>query len=259
MSRPRCRSAFPPTITGEAIRSKRSARTRGHLPTGTNSIIPATTTHTGMEPPWRMLVKAAHSVRIAAGIRLPIKWSMKSSWYDDWYGRASRAYTVDEHPSSAAADTSEYFDGRFSYHVTVPMQVDAGVSWVVRGITLSAEANRLDWSRVETNLEEPEYRYRSTVNWRMGAETTVPFLNLFLRAGYASMPDPYTGYILRSERVVVEDLNRRDFLTLGAGFLADKNTLIDFTFIRGFWSAEESPRTDESTRMKLLAAVSWRM
>jgi hypothetical protein len=59
--------------------------------------------------------------------------------------------------------------------------------------------------------------------------------------------------------VVVEDLNRRDFLTLGAGFLADKNTLIDVTFIRGFWSAGESPRTDESTRMKLLASVSWRM
>ncbi len=206
-----------------------------------------------------MLVKAAHSVRFAAGIRLPVKWSVKTSWYDDWYGRSSREYTVDEHPSSAAADTSEYSDGRFSYHITVPMQVDAGISWAVRGITLSAEVNRLDWSRVETNLDEPEYRYRTTTNWRLGAETAIPFLNLFLRAGYASMPDPYTGYILRSERVTVEDLNRRDFLTLGAGFLADKNTLIDVTFVRGFWSAGESPRMDESTRMKLLASVSWRM
>ena len=99
------------------------------------------------------------------------------------------------------------------------------------------------------------------MNWRVGAETAIPVVNAFFRVGYASLPDPYTGYIYQDDlqKTEVSEKNRRDFLTFGAGFLLDPSMMLDAAFVHGFWSSVETPRTDESTRNKFSLSFSYRM
>jgi hypothetical protein len=97
------------------------------------------------------------------------------------------------------------------------------------------------------------------MNWSIGAEVPLPYLPGFLRAGYVSSPDPYEGYVYRTETIEVTEKNKRDFLTLGLGMLLDPSVMLDIALIHGFWSGEESPRTDESTRNKLFVTLSYRM
>ncbi len=206
-----------------------------------------------------MLVRTAHNIRLGATLRLPVKYKIKSTYYDDWYARTDVPFTLSEHASSSTADSSDSYTGGFSYYVKAPMQMNMGISWVYRGLTLSGDATWLDWSQSETDLAEPEYTYRNTMNWRIGAETVIPKANVFLRAGYSSTPDPYTGYIQLRETVRNIDRNRRDFLTLGAGMLLDPNMMLDISLMHGFWSSEEAPRTDEATRDKLFVTLSYRL
>lgn len=206
-----------------------------------------------------MLVRAAHNIRLGATLRIPVKYKIKSSYYDDWYARNNDPYTLSEHLSASTADTSDSYIGGFSYYVKSPMQLNMGISWVYKGVTLAGDATWLDWSQSKTNLSEPEYTYRNTMNWRIGAETVIPKINIFLRAGYTSTPDPYTGYIQQRQTISDTERNRKDFFTLGAGVLLDPNMMLDVSLMHGFWSSEEAPRTDEATRDKLFATLSYRM
>ncbi len=205
-----------------------------------------------------MLVRAANNLRFGATLRLPLTYTIRSSYFSDLYIREDRPFTLDEHPSSAYADSGNY-TGSDRYKVKVPMQLGAGLSWAWRGVTLSGDLSYLDWSQSSSDLSEPEYRYRNTLNWRVGAELPVPVIQGFIRAGYASAPDPYTGYIDTGGMVTVNELNRRDFITLGAGILLDPSMMLDVAFLHGFWSRESDPRTDESTRNKLFLTPSYRM
>ena len=206
-----------------------------------------------------ILVRTSHNIRLGATLRLPVKYKIKSTYYDDWYGRTNEPFTLSEHPSASTTDNSDSYTGSFSYYVKTPMQMNMGISWVFQGVTLAGDAIWLDWSQSKTDLTEPEYTYRNTMNWRIGAETIIPRVNVFLRAGYASSPDPYTGFIQRNQIVSHTERNRKDFLTLGAGILLDPNMMLDISILHGFWSGEETPRTDESTRNKLFATLSYRM
>ncbi|MHB9030753.1 MAG: OmpP1/FadL family transporter [Candidatus Latescibacterota bacterium] len=206
-----------------------------------------------------MLVRTSRNLRLGASIKLPITYHYKTSYFDDWYARSGRAFSLAEHGSHASSDTSEAYDGKFSYYVKSPIQMNLGLSWMYRGLTLSGDVTLLDWSQSETDLAEPEYLYRNTMSWRVGAEVPLPAFPGFLRAGYASAPDPYEGYVHRTDTVGVAERNKRDFLTLGLGVLLDPSVMLDVALIHGFWSGEEAPRTDESTRNKVFVTFSYRM
>lgn len=217
--------------------------------------ISALNLHTGM------LLHTGNNLRLGLTLKLPIKYTVKTDYFDNWYARNNTPFTLAEHVSSSSADTSDTSAGAFSYYVKSPLEMNFGLSWVFKGITLSGDINYLDWSQATTDLKEPQYFYRNTMNWRIGAETAVPVVNAFIRAGYASLPDPYTGYIYLNDRqkTDVSEKNRRDFLTLGVGFLLDPSMMLDAAFIHGFWSSVETPRTDESTRTKFFLTLSYRM
>jgi long-subunit fatty acid transport protein len=206
-----------------------------------------------------ILVRTSRNFRLGASLRTPITYKYKTSYFDDWYARSDKAFTLAEHASPSTADSAETSDGKFSYSVKSPMQMNLGLSYTWRGLTLAGDVTYLDWSQSTTDLHEPEYLYRNTMNWRVGAEVPVPFLRGFLRAGYASAPDPYQGYVYRADTVEVAERNKKDFVTLGLGVLLDPSMMLDIALTRGFWSSEESPRTDESTRNKLFVTLSYRM
>lgn len=205
-----------------------------------------------------MLVRTARNIRLGASLRLPVRYTIKSRYFDDLYYRDDVPFTLNEHPSSAYADSGNY-TGSDTYHVKAPIQLNTGLSWTWRGLILSGDLSYLDWSQSTSDLEEPEYRYRNTLNWRVGAEIPFPAIQGFLRAGYASAPDPYEGYIDAAGMVTTSERNRRDFLTFGAGILLDPSMMLDVAFMHGFWSRETEPRTDESTRNKLFLTLSYRL
>ncbi len=206
-----------------------------------------------------MLVRSSRNLRFGAAVRFPFKYNIKTDYFDDWYARSGRPYTLSEHGSHATADTSDAWMGKFSYYVKSPMQMNLGLSWTYRGIILAGDAVYLDWSQSDTDLREPEYLYRNTLNWRIGAEAPLPYLPGFLRAGYVSAPDPYEGYVHYADMIKVEERNGRDFVTLGLGLLIDPSMMLDIAFMHGFWSREEYPRTDESARRKFFLTLSYRM
>ncbi|MFA6471906.1 MAG: outer membrane protein transport protein, partial [Candidatus Latescibacterota bacterium] len=151
--------------------------------------IRALSLHTGM------LLHTNKNIRLGVTLKLPLKYTIKSDYFDNWYARNNTAFTLAEHVLSSTADSSEAYSDAFSYYVKSPLEMNIGLSWVFKGVTLSGDVNFLDWSQATTDLREPEYLYRNTMNWRVGAETAIPVVNAFFRAGYASMPDPYTGYV----------------------------------------------------------------
>jgi long-subunit fatty acid transport protein len=211
--------------------------------------------HTGM------LLHTKNNLRLGVTLKLPLKYSIKSDYFDNWYARNNTPFTLVEHVSTSSADTSDTSSGAFSYYVKSPLEMNFGLSWVFKGITLAGDVNYLDWSQATTDLQEPEYFYRNTMNWRIGAETAVPVVNAFFRIGYASIPDPYTGYVYRNDpaETRITEKNKRDFLSFGAGFLLDPSMMLDAAFVHGFWSSTETPRTDESTRNKFCLTLSYRM
>jgi long-subunit fatty acid transport protein len=211
--------------------------------------------HTGL------LLHTGDNLRLGLTLKLPIKYTIKTDYFDNWYARKNTPFTLIEHVSTSSADTSDTINGKFSYYVKSPLEMNFGLSWVFRGITLSGDVNYLDWSQATTDLKDPQYFYRNTLNWRIGAETAVPVVNAFFRAGYASLPDPYTGYIYLNDlqKTEITEKNRRDFLTFGVGFLLDPSMMLDAAFIHGFWSSVETPRTDKSTRNKFFLTMSYRM
>jgi len=206
-----------------------------------------------------MLIRTSRNLRLGASIRLPVTYNYKTSYFDNWYARTGKAFALAEHGSRSYSDTSDTFEGKFSYYVKAPIQMNLGLSWAYRGLTLSGDVTYLDWSQSSTDLKEPEYLYRNVTNWKIGAEAPIPYIPCFLRAGYASAPDPYKGYVYHSDAMEIIELNRRDFITLGFGALLDPSMMLDVAFIHGFWSGEEFPRTDESTRNKLFVTLSYRM
>ena len=208
-----------------------------------------------------MLIRTQWNFRVGVTLKLPIKYTIKDSYYDNWYNRSGSPFSLWEHVSPASADSSDEGTGKFKYFIKSPIELNAGMSWVKKGITLSADVNILDWSQSQTDLDDPEYFYRNSVNWRVGAETPVPFLNMFFRAGYASAPDPYRGYIYKGDRkrTMIKEKNKKDYVTLGAGILLDRSVMMDVAFIHGFWSSEDSPRINETSRNKVFISLSYRI
>ncbi|HUT63181.1 MAG TPA: outer membrane protein transport protein [Anaerolineae bacterium] len=208
-----------------------------------------------------MLIGTQSNFRIGTTLKLPIKYKIKDSYYDNWYNRSGSPFSLWEHVSPAYADSSNEVSGKFKYFMKSPIELNAGVSWEKKGMTFSADIHFLDWSQSETDLEDPEYFYRNSVYWRVGAETPVPFLNIFIRAGYASVPDPYKGYIFKGdrERTIIKTENKKDYMTFGSGILLDQSVLLDIAFIHGFWSSEDNPLTNESTRNKIFITLSNRI
>lgn len=208
-----------------------------------------------------MVVHSSHNLRFGAVLKFPVKYNYRDSYYDRWYSRDGEPFNLWEHVSPAYADSSYENKGKFRYYVKSPMELDFGISWIIKTLTFSADVNYIDWSQTKTDLDEPEYFYKNTTNWRIGCESVLPFLNTFIRAGYASVPDPYKGYVYKGDpqKTNIIQKNKKDYVTFGVGILLDQSMMLDLAFIHGYWKSVDTPRTDESTRNKLFISLSYRI
>jgi long-subunit fatty acid transport protein len=146
---------------------------------------------------------------------------------------------------------------------------------------LAASVENSDWSQVryvsdppfadlsksEAN-EELARKYRNTLRYHLGAEFTLPLIDLQVRGGYFYDPTPLDETYFPGGQIPT-DANR-EFFTAGVGVFLDKQIRLDVGVISGRWNDYKDPLTDFSddndqiplsekiTFNKLFAALAFR-
>jgi len=123
------------------------------------------------------------------------------------------------------------------YEIKSPMEYSAGVSASLPFITLNAGAKYVDYSQLEFsegfstselfNLNNDiQEVLKSTANWNIGAEVSLPYPALKIRGGFIYNPSPYVGDGAEFDK---------KYITAGLGFPIAKKLLFDFAYIHGWW------------------------
>ncbi len=129
------------------------------------------------------------------------------------------------------------FDYNSEYDITTPFEFTVGGSYSDRGLTLSADANLIDYTQMEfssgldaqtrtDNNNQIKDLFRTVVNIHAGAEYVIPHSPVIVRAGFMLMPSPFKG-----------DPSEYDkkYATVGLGIKADKNLAFDLAYVYGWW------------------------
>lgn len=173
------------------------------------------------------------------------------------------------------------FDVKYlKYKIRSPWKYEFGASYKYKLALLTGSIEWVDWQQTHfssdiiddvtgENIDESINaafldKYRTTTNFRLGAETVVPQLGCKLMGGYAYRPSPYKNGI----EAVNSD---KSFLSAGVSFLLDEQVKIDAAYQYGWWNqsttdnqlgADEngiSYRTSEKiTSKKILISLSYR-
>lgn len=131
------------------------------------------------------------------------------------------------------------FVSELEYDITTPFIFSGGASFGFRNVILSASASFVDYTQMEfssglsandmsSNNKDIKQSFRSVLNYNLGAEYTVPALDLRLRGGFMLMPSPYKA----DENISDYD---KKYLTAGVGFLLDEAFAIDAAYAYGWW------------------------
>ncbi len=200
--------------------------------------------------------------RMAATLSTPVKLTSKEDWQKN-------VHYFDDSGDPEYADYHEYEEdsGNWDYKIEAPFTFSAGAALTFfPNLIVAGDVEYTDWSQLKYKSEPPsgglsesnryfKKNYRATTQLRVGAEFTVPLLNLQLRAGLLNKPSPL--------RDLGDNTDRR-FLTAGVGVLLDKQVKLDVAYLRGWWKdesylSEEVPALIEKISVnKILATVAFR-
>lgn len=165
--------------------------------------------------------------RVGASIKFPTSYTIKEDYTVDGKSTfATRVYNL-EAP----------MESKVEYDISSPYQFSGGASVNLKGLILSGDLTYIDFTQMEftggfdqssmsqTNRFIKE-DFRGVVNYNLGAEYTIPNINVRLRGGFIMNPSPYKN-----------DPSERDrkFLTGGVGFLADEAFAFDLAYAYGWW------------------------
>lgn len=210
--------------------------------------------------------------RFGAYVRIPMTFHIQESFHTEGYSRNDGKYfslyeRID--PSSQFTDEDFTYIDNMSYKLKAPMQIGMGVSWGSPGSNCIAfDIIYENWTQAKLlypadYMPEPNYfrdKYRSALNWRVGVEKTLPFIDAVGRAGYMRYP-----LIFRGPRgddfsdPMIAVTNERDFVTLGLGMQFDRSLGIDIGYAHGLWSQEETPREDKDNLNRVYISINYRM
>jgi len=210
-----------------------------------------------------MLYKLGVLGRIAATVSTPIKFDVKENWKRNWH------YYDNYDPAYADSNFYDNDDESWDYSLQSPIVFGVGAAFTLfPNLVVAGDIEYSDWSQLRYKSDPPientsesdanidiKKTYRATTQYRIGAEFTVPLLNLQLRAGFFNQPSP------------LEDTDFEagtKYFTAGAGMLLDKQVKLDFTWLKGWWEAERqiSPEdlltTEEIEINKFLVTLAYR-
>lgn len=125
------------------------------------------------------------------------------------------------------------------YDVITPWVFGTGISFIVRDLVLSADADFTDWTQLEFDDANPDVIaqnndfkeiFRSTLNWRAGVEYDLSRFGVRLRGGFIYNTSPY-------ERDQTSEFDQK-FITGGFGILLGGSTMLDLAYARGWWKTD---------------------
>ncbi|HEX2962216.1 MAG TPA: outer membrane protein transport protein, partial [Ignavibacteriales bacterium] len=167
--------------------------------------------------------------RIGASVKFPTSYTIKED------------YTVNG-TSTFASRTVQLdppMESKTEYDISSPYQLAGGASVNLKGLIVSGDITYIDFTQMEfksggdlgastisANNKDIKELFRGVLNYNLGAEYTIPDINLRLRGGFIMNPSPYK-----------DDPSERDrkYLTGGLGFLADEAFAFDLAYAYGWW------------------------
>jgi len=182
--------------------------------------------------------------RLGFTIGTPVTYTVKDEWRD------SERTTFDDNTIEEATDR-----GSIEYKIRSPFSFGAGAALNVANLLLAASVENNDWSQIRYTSEPPfagvskneaneelVRKYRNTTRYHLGAEFTLPLIDLQLRGGYFYDPTPLGPEFFEGGRIP-DDANR-EFFTAGVGIFLDKQVRLDVGVIHGLWQDYKDPLTD---------------
>ena len=181
------------------------------------------------------------------------------------------AFTVHENYGLTAGSVFDdnqsyaYYSNSYTeYDVHTPWVIGGGASFILRNLVLSADMEFTDWTTMEfvnTNNDlmslntDIRSMFRSTWEYRLGAEYEIPSIGLRLRAGYGLRPSPYKNDPADFDRKTASG---------GIGILLSSSVMLDAAYSYSWWNTYRMnyagpSRVDESISLNtVLATISYR-
>jgi long-subunit fatty acid transport protein len=198
---------------------------------------------TGVTAKFGLMYRVPERFRIGFTVKTPSAFTVKEN-----YGLTARS----EFDDGSVYTTSN--NARSEYDVRTPWVIGGGASLLLRDLVLSADVEFTDWttmeftnaaSSLESQNQDIRSIFRSTLEYRLGAEYDIASIGLRLRAGYGLRPSPYKGD--------PSDFDRKSF-SGGIGVLLTSSVMLDAGFAHSWWNTYRS-NYDATSRVD--ESVSW--
>jgi len=169
--------------------------------------------------------------RVAASMTTPLTLHAEENIaYDQYWS----------HPVAVPDSAYDSFPNKYKIKAPFIFRV-GGAFTLFPNLTIAGDLEFSDWSQLKfenesSNVIDPRsdvlYKrvYKATQQIHLGAEFTVPLINLQLRAGYFNKPSPLKD----------ESVGDKQYLTAGVGMLLDKQVKLDLAWIKGWWKSESN-------------------
>lgn len=172
-------------------------------------------------------VRSNSAFRLGADIKFPSFYTIKENYLTDAY--ADFATTRIPLP--------EQLSSNYEYDLTTPYVFSGGTSFNYQGLILSGGVSYIDYTQMEytdgmntvdKNSLNKDIRenFRGVLNYNLGAEYTIPEINVRVRTGFMNFTSAYKDD--------PSDFDKKYF-TFGLGVLADEAFAIDAAYTYGWW------------------------
>jgi long-subunit fatty acid transport protein len=207
------------------------------------------------------MLELSKMLKIGAVLASPSRISV-----DEFHSMSDELYFDDGYLDSLSES------GQWDYTVRTPLYLDFGFSFNNNVMVLAASGRYRDWSQTrfdlnDTYLGDQAYQellfendviglnYRSTLEYRLGAEVNIERLNTKIRGGYTFIPSP-----LKNDNRALD----KEIISGGVSFQVDRNIDLDITLQQKNWLRESwdnySPElvTENITLNKFLVGLNYR-
>ncbi len=171
----------------------------------------------------------APSVRLGLSLETPTYYNVNEDYEQ----------TIITYFDEGGSLSDEPGPSEFEYTITTPWRLGGGIAFAAVGLTVSADAEYVDWSQLRMNADTDKSYFadlnrqirddfEGVWNTRVGLEYNIQ--NVALRGGIAFMPDPARQGLTLGNG---EELDReRTFFSLGIGYTFADQLQVDFGWMQ---------------------------
>lgn len=154
--------------------------------------------------------------------------------------------------------------GVYEYDLSHPFIFTGGVALRYKTLIVEGDLGYADWSQLEyKNGIDLDFlnpllhnAYREVLQYRIGAEFTLPRYSMVLRGGYNHEPLPFSGADIFNQ--VEKD---RSTVSFGLGFLIDRLVMLDLAYARATYTMHDGKLrlSEKFTSDKVLVSIGYRI